>query len=194
MEVVIINGKKRDGVGKKSTKAVRKTSEVPCVIYGSEGVTHFQAPEKDFRHLIYTPDFKIAEIFIDGKKYRCILKDKQLHPVNESLLHLDFLQLSAGKPVKVNIPVRFTGTSVGVKAGGKLIQSIRRVQIKCTPETMIKELTVDISNLDLGQSVRVRDIIVPNGIEITNAGSIPIGLVEIPRALRSAQTEAAKKK
>jgi large subunit ribosomal protein L25 len=194
MEVVIINGKKRDGVGKKATKAVRKTSEVPCVIYGAEGVTHFQALEKDFRHLIYTPDFKIAEIFVDGKKYRCILKDKQLHPVNESLLHLDFLQLTPGRPIKVNIPVRFTGSSVGVKAGGKLIQSIRRVQIKCVPEAMITELTVDISDLDLGQSVRVRDIIVPNGIEMMNAGSIPLGLIEIPRALRSAQTEAAKKK
>ncbi len=194
MEVVIINGKKRDGVGKKATKAVRKAAEVPCVIYGAEGVTHFQALEKDFRHLIYTPDFKLAEIHVEGKKYRTILKDKQFHPVSEAITHLDFLQLTDGRPVKVQIPVRFTGVSVGVKAGGKLIQSIRRVEVKCTPENLITELTVDISALDLGQSVRVRDIKVPNGVEITNSPSIPIGLVEIPRALRSAQTEAAKKK
>ncbi len=187
MDVVVINGKKRDGVGKKNSKAVRNAGEVPCVIYGSEGVTHFSAAASEFRSLIFTPDFKLVDVVLDGKTQRCILKDKQFHPVTENILHLDFLSLHAGKTVKVVIPVRLTGNAVGVKAGGKLIQSVRKLTIKTTPEKIVSDLSVDVSDLNLGQVVRVRDIVVPEGVEIMNAGAIPLGIIEIPRALRSSK-------
>ncbi len=187
MEVVVINGKKRDGVGKKATNAIRNAGEVPCVLYGADGVVHFSALASEFRSLIYSPDFKLVDVVIDGKKTRCILKDKQFHPVTENILHLDFLSLHPNKTVKVVIPVRFTGNAIGVKAGGKLIQSVRKLTVKTVPEKIVSELTVDVSNLNLGQVVRVREIIVPEGLEIMNAGAIPLGIIEIPRALRSSK-------
>lgn len=187
MEVVKINGEVRTAVGKKASKAVRNGGGVPCVIYGGSEVVHFFATPSEFKSLIYTPDFKIAEVTIGGKMYKCILKDRQFHPVSDALVHVDLLNLVDGNPVKVEVPIRFTGASPGVKVGGKLLQNVRRVKIKCLPSHLINEVRVDISSLELGQSLRVRDIVVGEGIEIMQTGGIPIVTVEIPRALRSAQ-------
>jgi large subunit ribosomal protein L25 len=187
MEVVKINGTVRTEVGKKASKAVRNSGAVPCVIYGGSEVVHFSAVVNEFRALIYTPDFKIAEVTVGGKTYKCILKDKQFHPVSDALVHVDLLNLVEGQSVKVEVPIRFKGVSPGVKVGGKLLQNVRRVKIKCLPAQLINEVRVDISSLELGQSLRVRDIQVGEGIEIMQTGGIPIATVEIPRALRSAQ-------
>jgi large subunit ribosomal protein L25 len=145
--------------------------------------------------LIFTPDFKIAEVNIDGNVERCILKEYQCHPVTEEILHIDFLRLKDGVDVKVDIPVRFKGTSPGVKLGGKLQQQMRKVRIKTTPEKLIDEVIVDISHLELGDVLRVKDIDVAKSIEIMVNESNPLATVEIPRALKSAaaaEDKAAK--
>ncbi len=191
MESITIKGKTRTALGKKSSKSARKTNEVPCVIYGGESPVHFTAPALDFKNLIYTNDFKLAEIELDGKTYKCILKDMQFHPVTENLLHLDFLELVDGKSIKVEVPVRFKGQAPGVKTGGKLFQKLRTVKIKTTPEHLVDELLADISSMNLGQSIRVRDIEVSQGIEIMSSPGIPVASVEVPRALRSADAKAA---
>lgn len=191
MQVVNIKAETRTALGKKGAKATRKEGRIPCVLYGGDEVIHFSTTQNEVRHLIYTPDFKIAEVEVDGKPFRCIVKEKQYHPVTDSILHLDFLRLEDGRPIKVQVPIRFKGTSPGVKSGGKLIQNVRNVTIKALPENIIDEVTVDISKLDLGQSIRIRDIQVGEGLEITNAQGIPIATIEIPRALRSAQQAAA---
>ena len=187
MEVVQISGSVRTEVGKKSSKAVRNAGEVPCVIYGGGENIHFTATPMAFRSLIYTPDFKVAEVTVGGTMYKCILKDKQFHPVSDALVHVDLLRLVEGTPVKVEVPIRFIGASPGVKVGGKLLQNVRRVKIKCLPSILIDEVRVDISTLELGQSLRIRDIQVAEGIEVMQTGGIPIVTIEIPRALRSAQ-------
>ncbi|MEL7019996.1 MAG: 50S ribosomal protein L25 [Bacteroidota bacterium] len=192
MEAVAINGTVRTDMGKKGTKAVRREGRIPAVIYGGDTNIHFSTILNDVRPIVYTPDFKIAEVAVDGQTYRCILKDVQYHPVTEEIVHMDFLRLLDGVPVNVEIPVRFRGTSPGVKEGGKLMQSVRRIKIKTTPEYLIDELFLDISGLGLGQAVRVRDIEVGDNIEVMSAGGTPVGLVEIPRALRSAAAAAAK--
>ncbi|MEM1323329.1 MAG: 50S ribosomal protein L25/general stress protein Ctc [Bacteroidota bacterium] len=186
MESIAINGTARAAIGKKATKAIRKAGLVPCVIYGGENNVHFTAPVNEFRHLVYTPDFKLAEITVDGNSYKCILKDLQFHPVTDDLMHLDFLLLVDGHSINLELPVRFRGTAPGTKEGGKLMQKLRRVKIKTTPEHLVDELLVDISSLELGQSIRVRDIEHNEGIEIVSAGGTPVGSVEVPRALRSA--------
>ncbi len=191
MQVVNIKAETRTALGKKGAKATRKEGRIPCVLYGGDEVIHFSTTQNEVRHLIYTPDFKIAEVEVDGKPFRCIVKEKQYHPVTDSILHLDFLRLEDGRPIKVQVPIRFKGTSPGVKSGGKLIQNVRNVTIKALPENIIDEVTVDISKLDLGQSIRIRDIKVGEGLEIINAAGIPIATIEIPRALRSAQQAAA---
>lgn len=192
MEVVAINAQPRTDIGKKGTKAVRKEGLIPGVIYGGGQVVHFCTKLNDVRSAVYTPDFKVVELNVEGTTYRCILKAIQFHPVTEEILHMDFLRMIDGTPINVEVPVRFKGTSPGVKEGGKLLQSVRRVKIKTTPENLVSEMLLDISSLGLGQSIRVRDIETNENIEIMNAPGIPVAIVEIPRALRSATAAAEK--
>ncbi|MCB0563196.1 MAG: 50S ribosomal protein L25 [Phaeodactylibacter sp.] len=193
MEVVTISGQLRTDLGKTATKAVRNGGKIPCVLYGGDEVIHFSTNPKEVRDLIYTPDFKVAEISIDGQVYKCFIKDIQWHPVTDEIVHLDFLRLIEGVPVKVEVPLRFNGVSPGVKNGGKLIQKLRRIKIRTTPEHLIGELNVDISNLLLNQSIRVRDIdSVRENINVLNSPGVPVASVEVPRALRSATAAAEK--
>ncbi len=193
MEAVAINAESRvAGAGKAAAKTARREGVVPCVLYSKDENIQFVAQPLELRHLIYTPDFKVAEIQLDGKMHKCILKSVQYHPVTDQVIHVDFLKLVDGVSLKVEVPVRFTGTSIGVKEGGKLQQLLRKVKIKTTPEKLVNELTLDISNLKLGQSIRVRDIQPSEGVEIINAPGIPVGIIEIPRALRSAGAKAEK--
>lgn len=192
MEKVAVSGQIRTDLGKKATKAVRNSGKIPCVLYGTSGLVHFSVTGGSVKHLVYTPAFKLAEIDVEGKTYSAILKDIQFHPVTEEILHLDFLRLEKDQSVKVEVPVQFTGNSPGVRLGGKLQKNLRRVKIKTTPEHLVDHLTVDVSDLELGHSVRVRDINVIDGIEVMSSPAIPVASVEIPRALRSASSAAEK--
>ena len=186
MKSISITGRARTQIGGKQAKADRRSGGIPAVLYGGDETVHFTTTAKSVKNLVYTPDFKVVDLDLDGKSYRCILKDMQVHPVSEQILHMDFLQLVDGKKVKLEVPVRFRGSSPGVKLGGKLQQNLRRVKIKTTPEHMVDELYVDISSLELGEAVRVRDIDPVDNVEINNAPATPVATVEIPRALRSA--------
>ncbi len=192
METVAVNGQIRTELGKEASRKLKIEERIPCVMYGGDHPIHFHTALKDVKDLIYTADFKLAELNIDGESYRCILKDYQFHPVTDNITHIDFLKLEDGRPIKVEVPVRFKGTSPGVKTGGKLIQSVRKVKIKTVPEKLIDQLTLDVSNLELGHAIRVRDIDVIDGIEIINAPGVPVATVEIPRALKSATSAAEK--
>lgn len=191
MEVVAVNGNLRKEVGKKATKAVRTAEEIPCVLYGGKNVMHFTTKLNDVKDVIYTPNFKIAEIKIDGQVYKTILKDTQFHPVSDQIIHLDFFELVAGKKVNVEIPLRFKGVAKapGTSEGGILLPNLRRVTVKTTPEHLVDELILDVSMLELGQAIRVRDIKVGDEMEIMNAPGISVATVDIPRALRSAAAE-----
>jgi len=192
MKSIAIQGSKRGDVGKKATKTARREGQVPCVIYGGKENVHFSAPKLSFRDIVYTGDFKLAEIEVEGSKHKCILKNVDFHPVTDEILHIDFLELSEGRPFKVNLPVRFKGVAPGVKSGGALMPKLRKIQVKTTLDALIDEVLVDVSSLELGSSIRVRDIELSEGIEILNAEGIPIASVEIPRALRSIEDEAAE--
>jgi len=186
MNTIAFSGTVRSESGKKASKAVRKEGGIPCVMYGGDSNVSFSIKPLDIKGLIYTPEFKVAEITLDGTMHKCILKDAQFHPVTESVLHADFLKLEDGRKVKVEVPIRFKGVSPGVKTGGKMQQTLRRVKIKTTPENMVDTLFVDISELELGDSARVRDLEVPEGVEVMNSSGIPVVSVVVPRALKSA--------
>jgi large subunit ribosomal protein L25 len=192
MENVVIHGSIRENLGKAATKQDRNNENIPCVMYGGQGNIHFTTTWSEVRHLIYTSDFKIADVTIDGKIYKALLKDVQFHPVSENILHIDFLTLTPGTPVKVTVPLRLRGQSPGVKAGGKLMQSVRKVKIKCTPENLVDQVVLDISGLDLGQSARIRNIDAVEGVEVLASPSIPVVTIEIPRAMRAAAAAEAK--
>ncbi len=186
MKSIAITGNQRTDFGKKSTKLTRREGLVPCVIYGSGNNVHFTSDSKSFKNLVYTPDFKVANITVDGNDYKCIVKAIQFHPVTDKIQHIDFLQLVDGNKMKVEIPIRFKGVAPGTKAGGKLTQKLRRVKIKTTPEYLVDELFVDISDLQLGSSVKVKDIELKEGMALETSAGIPVASVEVPRALRSA--------
>jgi large subunit ribosomal protein L25 len=198
MQTVTIEGKIREGFGKKPNKGLRGEGQVPCVIYGGSEVLHFSATQKSFKALVYTPEFKLAEVSLNGKTYRCIVKELQFHPVTEQLLHVDLMELVPGKRLNVAIPIRLVGTSIGVKKGGKLLHSVRKVTVRLTSELITDHLDLDITEMDLGKSLRIRDIKLEEGMQLMQSGSIPVATIEIPRALRSAQAaeskEAGKKK
>jgi large subunit ribosomal protein L25 len=192
MEYIQMTADSRKGLGKRASKDLRNDGRIPCVLYGGQDVVHFSTTLNEVKHLIYTPEFRLAKLTIDGTTHTAIVKTYQLHPLTNDLVHIDFLSLTEGQKVKVEVPVRFKGTSPGVKVGGKLIQQLRRVKIKTNPEDLVTELYLDISSMQLGQSLRVRDLQIPANIEVLNGPSIPVAMIEIPRALRSAAAAEAK--
>ena len=190
METISLNVEARD-IAEKPAK-VRNAGRIPAVVYGADDNVHISATFNEVKKLIYTPDFKLAEFNVDGKSYKCIIKDVQFHPLTEEIQHIDFLSLKDGHKIKAEIPVRFKGASPGVKLGGKLMQSLRKVKVKIDPKDLIEELFVDISELELGGAVRVRDIELNDNIEMMVNPATPIAVVEIPRAVKSAAAEEEK--
>ncbi len=184
MQTVAIKAQKRDAFGKKASKDIRKTGMVPAVVYSKEGIDHVVVSPKDLKPLIYTADFKLAEVEIDGASHRAIVKDIQFHPVSDKVMHIDFLKLIDGHPIQCNVPVVFKGVSPGVKTGGKLTQTLRRVNLKTVPEYLVDKIEGDISQMELGSSLRIRDLEVPENIQIMNTPSTPVALVEVPRAAK----------
>jgi large subunit ribosomal protein L25 len=184
MEIVKLEAHKREQIGKKATKAVRNGNLVPCNLYGGGENISFTVEYNPLKKGIYTDKFKVFEISIDGQVKKAIVKEIQFHPVNDSMIHIDFQELTAGKKVKTEIPI------IGQQAGGKLEIKLRKIKIKADADNIPTFVEVDVTPLELGKSLRVRDIIT-NGWEILNAPAIPIISISIPRALRSAQTAAA---
>jgi large subunit ribosomal protein L25 len=191
MKTIEVKAQNRTGLGKSQTKNIRKGGLIPCIVYGNGETLHFSTEPLEIRDLIYTNEFRKANINLDGKSVECIIKDVQYHPVSDAILHVDFQTLTPGKAVKVNLPIRLVGTSEGQKVGGTLVQKMRKLQVFAKPESLSETINVDITSLELGKSLRVRDIKLSEGVEAITNGSIPVASIDIPRALRSAQTKAA---
>jgi len=192
MKTIEIIGFKRANLGKKDAKAIRAEGMVPCVMYGGADQIHFNVPNILFRDLIYTPEARMVDLNLEGTHYKCILQDAQFHPVNESILHVDFFQLNEEKPVKMSIPVKLTGTSVGVAKGGKLTTLLRKLKIEALPKDMPDFIELDVTELDLGKSAKVNTITAGN-YRILNSGNIPVASIVIPRALRGKQNSDDEK-
>ena len=189
MNTVSIQGEPRTEVGTKFARRMRKQDLVPCVLYSAgKEATLFTLPTKALKPLIYTPDFKLAEIEVDGKVQKAVVKDLQFHPVTDKLLHADFQALVPGTPIIIEVPIKLEGLAAGVRGGGKLLAKLRKLKIKATPENMVSEVVVDVTDLEVGKSVRVRDVDLPN-VQIMNSSGIPLASVEITRALRSAAAQ-----
>ena len=187
MKTISFKVESRDMAVKAAT--VRKNGRIPAVIYGGGNTQHVSTIIGDVKKLIYTPEFRLAEMDVDGKPVKCIVKDVQFHPTTDNVEHIDFLSLEDGRKVKVNIPVKFKGVSPGVKNGGKLMQSLRKVKVKVDPANLVDELYIDISELELGSAVRVKDIEADDNIEILVNAATPVASVIVPRAVKAAEAE-----
>ena len=190
MQTFDIKGKKREVGGKKVAKQLRREGLVPCIIYGGEKETAFTVVNDDLRGLIYTPNVYLVNLDIDGAKCQAVLKDIQFHPVSGNILHIDFLEISDSKPVTIAIPLTITGHSVGVRAGGKLQIEMRKLNVKGLPANLPDTLPVDITELGLGQVIKVGALHYDN-LEILNAKSTVVAAVKMTRAAISAEKAAA---
>ncbi|HLN21432.1 MAG TPA: 50S ribosomal protein L25/general stress protein Ctc [Bacteroidales bacterium] len=159
MKTIEIKGSFRTELGKKGSKQIRKQGGVPCVIYGKEENIHFYADELSFKNLVYTHEAHLVKIIVDTQEFNAILKDLQFHPVNDKILHADFVQITEDKPVVIAIPVTITGTSAGVLAGGKLVIKKRNLKVKGLPKDLPEFLPIDITDLKIHQSVKVGDLV-----------------------------------
>jgi large subunit ribosomal protein L25 len=188
MKTITIEGQLRTELGKGATRQLRSQDKVPGVIYGGAKEINFSAPSRAFKPLVYTPDFQFAEIKLDGDTHRCILKDLQFDKVSDTLIHVDLLELVEDKKVIASIPLKFTGSPVGVKEGGKLHIKMKALKVKTYPKYLREHIDVNIDNLELNGNVRVEDVQVEN-YEIMNSPRIPIASVTLTRELK--QEEAA---
>jgi len=158
MKTIEIKGMFRTELGKKSSKEIRKAGNVPCVIYGKEKNIHFHAPELSFKNLVYTPDAHLVKLIIEDKEYQAVLKDMQFHPVKDNILHADFIEIHDKKPVVINIPIKVTGDSVGVIAGGKLSIKRRTLKVKGLAKDLPEALHIDITNLKIHEGIKVGEL------------------------------------
>lgn len=185
MKVTQLSGSSRANVGKKDAKALRASGQVPCVLYGQGSQTHFSIDDIKAEKLIFNPDVFKIELDVDGKKVDAIIQDLQQDPVTDKVLHIDFLQLDAKKAVKVALPVRLTGASRGVLAGGRLMQVFRRLRVVGLPADLPEAIVIDITKLRIGQSIRVKDL-ENDGLRITEAKNAVVVAVKMARGASKA--------
>jgi large subunit ribosomal protein L25 len=191
MKSITIEGQLRTDSGKKATRQLRSQKMVPGVIYGGSQEINFSAPATAFKDIVYTSEFMLANVIIDGTSYRCILKDLQFHKVTDLLLHVDFLELVDNKKVIATLPLNFIGVPAGVKAGGKLVLKMKSVKVKTLPKYLKEHIDVNIEKLDLNENIRVQDVIAEN-MEVLNSPRIPIASVTLTRQLKQEESAAPK--
>ena len=159
MKSVSINGIARVDLGKKFAKQLRKEENVPCVIYGgSEEPIHFYAHSNEFRKIVYTPNVYLINVIIGDNTFQVTMGDIQFHPVTDKILHIDFLRVFENKEVKINIPITITGNSKGVRNGGRLTLNMRRMLIESMSQYLPETIELDITELSIGDSIRVSDL------------------------------------
>lgn len=193
MKTIAISGSPRENVGKRDAKELRYEGKVPAVLYGGKDQVHFSLLITDLKEAIYTPEANFVEIDINGTKIKAIIKEAQFHPLTDVLIHVDFLQLFDEKEIIMEIPVKLTGTSPGVKMGGKLVQKLRKLRVKSLPKNMPQVVEVSIAKLEVGNLFRVRDLQKGDYV-VTNTPEDTIVSVVMSRALKQAENEAAKGK
>ena len=189
MKTIEIKGSARADFGKKASKAFRREGLVPCILYGGGENIAFAIDVKSVKPLIYTPNSYIVELDIDGTKETAVMRDVQFHPVREQILHIDFYRVQPGKPVAIQIPVRLTGNAEGVKVGGKLALSARKLTVSGMLENLPDELVVDVTPLKVGQTIFVGDLKFEN-LKFLTPATTAVCAVRVTRASRGAAAQA----
>jgi large subunit ribosomal protein L25 len=190
MNTITIEGQLRTETGKKATRQLRSQELVPGVIYGGAETINFYAPTKAFKPLVYTSQFQLAQVNVNGKSYTCILKDLQFGQVTDDLNHVDLLELVEDKKVVADLPLKFVGTPSGVKEGGKLVTKMKSLKVKTLPKYLKENIEVNIDNLELNGNIRVEDVKADN-MEVMNSPRIPIASVTLTRQLKQEEAAAA---
>lgn len=198
MKEISINGKKREVLGKKASKQLRKEGFIPCNIYGeskdADGnpvALAFAASFNELRKLIYTPHIYVVKLNIDGTDHTAIMKEIQFHPVTDAPLHVDFYEVNDQKPITIGIPVKLNGLAQGVRDGGRINLSIRKINVTAPYQTIPEHLDIDVTNLQLGKSIKVGELSF-EGLTLSTPAEVVVCSVKATRASRSAAAAAAQ--
>jgi large subunit ribosomal protein L25 len=176
MKRVSMSGSPRENVGKKDAKAQRRAGNIVCVLYGGEEQVSFTLPEKKFDKIIFTPEVYVIDLEIGDKKYIALLKDVQYHPVSDRVLHADFMQVTEEKEISVAIPVRITGTSIGVMNGGRQTLNMRKVNLKGLINNIPEEISIDVSPMKIGDSVQIKTLAIDSVSFLDNPSNVVVSV------------------
>lgn len=198
MKEIAISGTVRTDIGKKATRELRKTGNVPCVIYGEKRgenglpeAVHFVVNEKEINKLIYTPHIYLVNVTIDGQEHKAILKEVQYHPVKDNVLHVDFYEVREDKPIVMGVPIAPQGLAEGVRAGGRLMTMVRKLNVKALYSQIPEKLDIDVTSLQLGKSIKAGDLHY-EGLELVTPKEVIVCTVKMTRAALGAAAAAAK--
>lgn len=195
MKEINVTGQKRTDLGKKASKTLRKEGLVPCNIYGlaeQDGkptAMAFAVPMSELRKIIYTPHIYVINLVIDGESHTAILKDIQFHPVTDAVLHVDFLEVNDKKPITIGIPVKLTGLAQGVRDGGRMNLSIRKIEVKAPYQQIPEHLDIDVTALQIGKSIKIGQLSF-EGLEIVTGKEVIVCSIKMTRAALSAAAQA----
>ena len=197
MKQISISGVKRTEVGKRATKALRREGLIPCNLYGQQKNENgeavamaFAISEKDAQKLIYTPHIYLVDINIDGEDHKAVLRESQVHPVKDNILHIDFLEVHAERPIVIGVPIQTQGLAEGVRAGGRLMTLIRKINVRALYQDIPEKLQIDVTGLKLGKSIKVGDLSYDK-IELVTPKDVIVVSVKMTRAAMSQASEAA---
>ena len=190
MKSVSISGSPRVNVGKKDAKASRRNGLIPCVIYGGKEQIHFVVDEKELKKLVYTPEVFKSDIKVGDNQYSAIMQEIQMHPIKDKIVHIDFRELIPGKFITIELPVKITGTSPGVRDGGLLKQNFRKLKVSAQPENFLENITVDISGLKVGDGIKIADLNYP-GVKFLDKVSSEVVAVKHKRGVVEEEKGAA---
>jgi large subunit ribosomal protein L25 len=188
MKTASLSGSSRESLGKKDASQLRLNRRVPVVLYGGGDQKHLSVAELEISKLVINPDVFQIDLDLDGATHKCIIQDVQFHPVTERIVHMDLLQVIDGKPVRVEMPLRTSGTAQGVIDGGRIQMLFRRLPVRGLIQDLPEAITVDISDLVIGDSARVRDIEVPNCTVLLNESALLVACKRT-RAAMSADSD-----
>lgn len=190
MKTLTLSGSPRKTIGRTNAHALRREGKVPCILYGGKDIVHFEAIEKDFKHLVYTPDIHMIKLDVGGKQVDAIMQAIQFHPVTDKIMHVDFLEVIADKPVIMDIPVKIIGTSVGVKEGGKLLKKLSRIRVKALISKIPGTIDLNVEPMKIGDYIRIKDLKY-EGVTFLHEQSVTIVAVKVTREVVEEITPAA---
>ena len=195
MKEINVTGQKRTDLGKKASKTLRKEGLVPCNLYGqatADGkpvAMSFACPMTELRKVVYTPHIYVINLVIDGESHTAIMKELQFHPGTDALLHVDFLEVNDQKPITIGIPVKLVGLAQGVRDGGRMNLSIRKINVTAPYQQIPEHLDVDVTALKIGKSIKVGELSY-EGLELTTGKDVIVCSIKMTRAAMSAAAAA----
>ena len=196
MKSIDVKGTARTATGKKATQEIRKAGSVPCNLYGEARgenglpvALSFSTTAEELRKLVYSPDISSVNLNIDGKEYKAVMKELQFHPVTDKLLHVDFYEITEEKPIVMEVSIKLNGLAEGVKAGGKLAASVRKLKVRAVYSAIPERLNIDVTNLGLGKTIKVGELSF-EGLELVTSPSVVVCQVKMTRSAMSAAAKA----